>query len=108
MVRKITTPMAVTAVMLPSPTINLLMVTARPSRNDVGYRTISRPLIEALENSQLRVKVDLLRPATFEALTKHLEEGGAGYYHIIHFDAHGALLKSWQPHTFLNKVIHIS
>jgi hypothetical protein len=108
MVRKITTPMAVTAVMLPSPTINLLMVTARPSRNDVGYRTISRPLIEALENSQLRVKVDLLRPATFEALTKHLEEAGAGYYHIIHFDAHGALLKSWQPHTFLNKVIHIS
>jgi GNAT superfamily N-acetyltransferase len=93
MVRKSTAPTAVAAVMLPSPTINLLMVTARPSRNDVGYRTISRPLIEALENSQLRVKVDLLRPATYEALTKHLEEKGAGYYHIIHFDAHGALLK---------------
>ena len=99
MVRKSTAPRASEAVMLPSPTINLLMVTARPSRNDVGYRTISRPLIEALENSQLRVKVDLLRPATYEALSRHLEEKGAGYYHIIHFDAHGALLtyKQFNP-----------
>jgi len=101
MVRKSNVPTAIAAVMQPSPTINLLMVTARPSRNDVGYRTISRPLIELLENSQLRVNVDLLRPATFEALTKHLEDKGAGYYHIIHFDAHGALLtydEFSQPH----------
>ncbi|MFM7192448.1 MAG: CHAT domain-containing protein, partial [Microcystaceae cyanobacterium] len=28
----------------------------------------------------------------FEALSKHLEAKGAGYYHLIHFDAHGALL----------------
>jgi len=34
----------------PSPVINLLVVTARPDEeSDVGYRTISRPLIEAIQ-----------------------------------------------------------
>ncbi|BAZ26624.1 hypothetical protein NIES4073_75320 [Kalymmatonema gypsitolerans NIES-4073] len=77
-----------------SPVINLLVVTARPNEEqDVGYRTISRPLIEAIENSQLAVNVKLVRPGTYEALARHLEEKGAGFYHIIHFDAHGALMK---------------
>ena len=92
MIRKSSQPTAIAAEVAVSPTINLLLVTARPSRNDVAYRTISRPLLEALEQGNLRVKVDLLRPATFEALSKHLEAKGAGYYHLIHFDAHGALL----------------
>jgi len=38
------------------------------------------------------VNIELLRPGTYEALYKHLEEKGQGYYHIIHFDTHGALL----------------
>ncbi|NER35419.1 MAG: tetratricopeptide repeat protein [Oscillatoria sp. SIO1A7] len=77
----------------PSPVINLLLVTARPNEeNDVAYRTISRPLIETIKNSQLLVNVELLRPGTYEALAKKLEERGAGYYHAIHFDAHGALM----------------
>lgn len=92
MIRKSSQSTAIAAEVAVSPTINLLLVTARPSRHDVAYRTISRPLLEALEQGNLRVKVDLLRPATFEALSKHLEAKGAGYYHLIHFDAHGALL----------------
>ncbi|MGH8002984.1 MAG: CHAT domain-containing protein, partial [Brasilonema sp.] len=86
-----------------SPVINLLVVTARPNEEqDVGYRTISRSalcaaaklsLIEAIENSQLAVNVDLLRPGTYEALARHLEEKGTGFYHIIHFDTHGALMR---------------
>ena len=92
MVRKSTKPTAVMAAVNQSPTLNVLMVTARPSKNDVAYRVISRPLIEALGNSQLPVKIDLLRPATFEGLSRHLEEKGAGHYHMIHFDCHGALL----------------
>ncbi|MBD2463714.1 tetratricopeptide repeat protein [Oscillatoria sp. FACHB-1407] len=76
----------------PSPVINLLVVTARPDEeSDVGYRTISRPLIDAIHQAQLRVNVELLRPGTFEALSKHLE-AKEGYYHIIHFDAHGGLM----------------
>ncbi|NET36466.1 MAG: hypothetical protein F6K19_31295, partial [Cyanothece sp. SIO1E1] len=76
----------------PSPTINLLVVTARPDEeSDVGYRTISRPLIEAIQQAQLRVNIELLRPGTFQALSAHLERK-EGYYHIIHFDAHGGLM----------------
>ena len=73
--------------------INLLIVTSRPAgRRDVGYRTISRPLIELLRNSQLPVKVHILRPATYESLDKHLDTVGKGFYHVVHFDVHGALL----------------
>ena len=76
----------------PSPVINLLVVTARPDEEkDVGYRTISRPLIDAIEQGRLRVNVELLRPGTFEALSAHLERR-AGFYHIVHFDAHGGLM----------------
>ena len=49
MVRKNLVPSTIQAQVRPSPTINLLIVTARPSgTRDVGYRTISRPLVEAL------------------------------------------------------------
>ncbi|MEL6259737.1 MAG: CHAT domain-containing protein [Cyanobacteria bacterium J06626_6] len=76
----------------PSSEINLLVVTARPDEeNDVGYRTISRPLIEAIERGRVPVNVELLRPGTFEALSEHLERK-EGFYHIVHFDAHGALM----------------
>ena len=76
-----------------SPVIHVLLVTARPKEeDDVAYRTISRPLIEVIQNSQLRVNVELLRPGTYKALAEKLEERGAGYYHAIHFDAHGALM----------------
>ncbi|MGD2182422.1 CHAT domain-containing protein [Lusitaniella coriacea LEGE 07167] len=93
MVRKSLKPTATTAFVQPSPTINLLVVVARPDEEkDVGYRTISRPLYETIENAQLRVNIELLRPGTFEALSKHLEEKGEGYYHILHFDGHGALM----------------
>ena len=38
----------------PSPTINLLVVTARPnSDEDVAYRAISRPLVQAIRNAKL-------------------------------------------------------
>jgi len=78
------------------PTINLLLVVARPDEGrDVGYRTISRPLVETLRQSELRVQVDFVRPGTYQALVKHLEDAkekhGTGYYHVVHFDAHGAV-----------------
>ena len=96
MVRRSRQARAKMLAMQPSPTINLLLVTARPYKNDVGYRTISRSLIESIANSQLPVKIDLLRPATFESLARHLKAKGQGHYHIIHFDCHGALLNYGQ------------
>ncbi len=76
-----------------SATLNVLLVVARPEgRQDVGYRTIARPLVELLHNISLPVHLHILRPGTREALAQHLEETGKGFYHIIHFDTHGALL----------------
>src|SRR5271166_5667853 len=82
---------------LPSgqPTLNILLVTARPfGRGDVGYRTISRPLLVALRQGSLPVTVDLVRPGTWEALRAHLRdrtrrEGASGWYQVIHLDLHG-------------------
>ena len=92
MVRKTVKRVAVQGEVNVSPVINVLVVTARPKEDDdIGYRTTSRPLIKAIANSQIPVNVDLLRPGTYEALVKHLEAKGAGFYHIIHFDGHGSL-----------------
>ena len=96
-VRRNLAPQTVRAGVRPSPTVNLLVVTARPGgREDVGYRTISRPLVEALRQADTPVRVDVLRPGTYPALVDHLERvqdtHGSGYYHVIHFDVHGALL----------------
>ncbi len=81
----------------PSPTLNVLLVTARPSgRRDVGYRTIQQPLFDALDDAHLHTHLDIVRPGTWEALVRHLEQTrtqhGKGYYHIVHFDLHGGLL----------------
>ncbi|MCP4113017.1 MAG: CHAT domain-containing protein [Desulfobacteraceae bacterium] len=80
-----------------SPSVNLLIVTARPGgKSDVAYRTVSRPLVERLRKADLPVHIDILRPGIYRALTEHLREvrenHGVGFYHIIHFDLHGALL----------------
>ncbi|MFN8467953.1 MAG: tetratricopeptide repeat protein [Caldilineaceae bacterium] len=96
-VRRNFQPQVIRAELRPSPTINLLVVTARPyGRGDVGYRTISRPLVNALRQANLRVQVDIVRPGTYAALEQQLEavqdRYGTGYYHVVHFDVHGSLL----------------
>lgn len=72
--------------------LNVLMVTARPyGKQDVEYRTITRPVIETIEKNRMPVYVHLLRPPTFLALKEHLREK-TGFYHIVHFDVHGSVL----------------
>ncbi len=107
-VRKNLRPQSQPSTLRPSPTINLLIVTARPSgQRDVGYRTISRPLVEALRSANLPVQIELLRPGTYRALENHLREvtakHGEGYYHVVHFDVHGAVLSYEQFQQMLNK-----
>jgi hypothetical protein len=96
-IRQNITPQTYPATMRPSPTINVLVVVARPGGpRDMAYRTISRPLLDELQKIKQPVAVTLLRPGTYLALQEHLEkitrERGVGYYHIIHFDTHGGLL----------------
>ena len=95
--KKLKSPPPVRAQMRPSPTINLLLVTARPhGARNVGYRTISRPLVEGLRQAGLRVEIEIVRPGSYAALVDHLESAqarhGTGHYHVVHFDVHGALL----------------
>ena len=77
------------------PTLNILLVTARPfGQGDVGYRTISRSLLDALRQASVPVTVDLVRPGTWEALRDHLRERArrdeaSGWYQVAHFDLHG-------------------
>jgi tetratricopeptide (TPR) repeat protein len=78
----------------PAPTVNILVVTARPfGRRDVGYRTISQPLLDAIGQTDVPVTVDLVRPGTWEALREALRsaerERGQGWYQVVHFDVHG-------------------
>lgn len=79
----------------PRPSLNILIVTARPDgAQDVGYRTISRPLVAAVRQAELPVQVDMVRPGTWAALRAHLdaarEKYGSGWYQLVHFDLHGA------------------
>ncbi|GAP95147.1 tetratricopeptide repeat protein [Leptolyngbya sp. NIES-2104] len=77
----------------PSTVLNLLIMTARPNEeNDVGYRTISRPMVEAIRDAQLAVNVEIVRPGTYEAFVRHLEAKPEGFYHVVHFDLHGGLM----------------
>ncbi|MBE9028661.1 tetratricopeptide repeat protein [filamentous cyanobacterium LEGE 11480] len=76
-----------------STTLNLLVMTARPDEaKDVGYRTISRPLVEGIDKAQVPVNVELVRPGSYKAFVQQLEARGEGYYHLVHFDMHGGLM----------------
>ena len=86
------------AVPEPRPTLNILAVTARPAGSvDIGYRTISRPLLDAIRPGGLAVMVDLVRPGTWAALQAQVrsatERHGTGWYHAVHFDLHGVFIE---------------
>ena len=74
---------------LPKDQVNILLLTARPYEADVRYRSISRPLVEQIEDLKLPATVTVLRPPTFDALREHLH-ARPDHYHILHFDGHGA------------------
>ena len=74
---------------LPRDQVNILLVTARPYKKDVTYRSISRPLVELIEKHHLPAQVHVLRPPTLDNLREHLRTH-RNFYHILHFDGHGA------------------
>ncbi|MDQ1254276.1 MAG: hypothetical protein QG646_3507, partial [Euryarchaeota archaeon] len=68
----------------------ILLVISRPGgEEDIPYGTVSCPLIEALRPLRSRIKLEVLRPPTFEALVEKLNEK-PGYYNLVHFDGHGS------------------
>lgn len=97
MVRQKLRPQTMRATVRSAPTVRILVVVARPrGRTDVGYRTISRPLVESLRQATIRAEIDILPLGSYRALVQHLEAirqlHGEGHYHVVHFDLHGALL----------------
>lgn len=74
------------------PVIRVLVVVARPGAgSDVGYRTISRPLVETLHQANLAVELEFVRPGTWQRLKEHLAWRKPGYFHALHFDGHGVV-----------------
>lgn len=85
-------PIAIQQNVEPYPAINLLIVTCRPDEeHDVNQRTVQRPVVELLDSVDAKVNIHILRPGTYDAFIEHLKEK-KGYYHLLHFDLHGALL----------------
>ncbi len=72
--------------------LKVLVVTARPSTNDVNNLIIQKPILESAKKSGKNVEVNILNSGTWKGLLKHLKKKGKGYYHIIHFDVHGSVL----------------
>lgn len=90
-VRRKLNPQWVGSNLIPSPTINVLIVTARPFTNSTtAYRTIARTLIEHLPMPNIPVQCDILRPGTYSAFVEHLEaiqeHHGIGYYQCVHLN----------------------
>lgn len=82
---------------------NVLLVIARkltldPERMDRNPSLAQMAILEAqrkLNESgrKHRIRLEIVRPGTFASFKKHMErkrlEGPDGYFHIVHFDAHG-------------------
>ncbi len=70
--------------------VNVLMIISRPGgEEDMPLRSLARPLMEIVREHQDRIKIDVLRPPTYEQLQKVLADK-PHFYHVLHFDGHGA------------------
>jgi tetratricopeptide (TPR) repeat protein len=77
----------------PSDRVRVLLVISRPARErDVPFQSVARPLLRALEDDPT-FEVDVLRPATYDALLAALGDAAAAGrpYTVVHFDGHGAV-----------------
>ena len=76
---------------MPQDKLNILLVIARPyGEQDVGFKTIARPMLEALKPIRHLVNLKVLRPPSFQEFERELN-ANKGFYHIVHFDGHGTV-----------------
>lgn len=73
--------------------MRVLLVICRPrAGDDVPFRSIASRIVKTLSDEAREfVQLDVLRPPTFEQLSKVLHQAKARGqpYHIVHFDGHG-------------------
>ena len=75
--------------------LRVLLVICRPGgRADVPFRSVASHLVRLSSNAREAFQLDVLRPPTFAALARALEEAQAAGepYQVVHFDGHGAWL----------------
>ena len=80
--------------------IRILLVICRPGAGeDVPFRSVAGRLVRRLSDEARQiVRLDVLRPPTFEQLSKTLRAAKAHGepYHVVHFDGHGMYLETEQ------------
>jgi hypothetical protein len=76
--------------------IRILLVISRPGEGeDVPFRSVANKLVKALsQEARQRFDLDVLRPPTFEQLSKtlHAAKDNGRPYHVVHFDGHGTYI----------------
>ncbi len=79
-------------------TFNILMVICRPDgpEDDVPFQSVARPLVRLFRKHPDRIHLDVLRPPTFEQLSRVLNEK-PNFYHVLHFDGHGDFPQGSNP-----------
>ena len=95
---------------LPEPTpgpIRILLVICRPNADeDVPFRSVAAYILKGLtDDARANFQLEVLRPPTFEQLSKTLRAAHANNtpYHAVHFDGHGTYLES--PDTKLSDLL---
>jgi len=77
-------------------TFNILLVICRPvDGEDLPFQSEARRLLELVRRHRDQVRLDVLRPPTFDQLAKVLGEK-PGQYQAVHFDGHGRFLEAAQ------------
>jgi len=81
--------------------IRILLVICRPGgRDDVPFRSVASRLLKGLSAVDTdALQLDVLRPTTFEQLSKILRQAKANGapYHVVHFDGHGTYEEMASP-----------
>lgn len=89
----------------PGEPLRILYVVGRPAGSlEIPFHSVARSLLYASRDLGDRVRIDFLRPPTFERLAKVLSEAAeAGRpYLALHFDGHGVFTDS--PQDFAGEV----
>lgn len=86
-------------------TFNILMVICRPGGpdSDVPFQSVARPLLELFRPHRDRIRLDVLRPPTFEQLS-HVLSDRPRFYHVLHFDGHGAFPEAGDSIRFYSQM----
>ena len=92
-----------------SGTFRVLLVVSHPmsvvtsGRRTASPRLVSRPLVDVIQRLKAEcgapVYLEVLRPASWRALEKKLNQSGKGFWHLVHFDVSARITEIPQKST---------